>query len=199
MLLVRFDPDTGTDLGAVDPARPAGQHQNAARRVLPERKDQRRLHDRQQAGGVNGGIRARRRNDRARSVPRPEAQRHRRRQLRGLHQGRRHARLRVRATSTTATTTSTAARPKRTTRASTCSRATRSSATTTRSTTCATATPTRTSCASRASRTSCATLREQVYPGNVLGQIEHVAKAVGHAIRTTLQRLGRPSCSSSPS
>ena len=37
-------PRPGTDLGAVDPARPAGQHQKLERRVLPAGKDQRRVH-----------------------------------------------------------------------------------------------------------------------------------------------------------
>ena len=56
--------------------------------------------------------------------------------------------------------------------ASTCSPAIRSSATKTRSTTCATATTTRTSCASRASRTSCATCASRSHPANELGQID---------------------------
>ncbi len=46
--------------------------------------------------GVDGGSRAGRRNDRARSLPGPEAERDHRRQLQRLHRSRRHARLRLR-------------------------------------------------------------------------------------------------------
>ena len=89
-------PRTGPDLGDVDPARPAGQHQKLQRRVLPAGKDQRRLHLRRQARRRQRLDGTGRGNDRERSLPGPGDQRDRRRQLRELHQDRRHARLRVR-------------------------------------------------------------------------------------------------------
>ena len=96
ILLVRFDPEQGQtsvlsiprDL-MVNITTPSGQ-------VYAERKDQRRVHDRQQARRHQRREPARGGNDQARSLPGTEAQRHRRRELRGLHQSRRHARLRLR-------------------------------------------------------------------------------------------------------
>ena len=114
-----------------------------------------------------------------------EAERHRRRQLQGLHQSRRHARLRVRERRPPLLQRERSAPPKPTTRASTCSPATRSSATKTRSTMSATGTPTRTSCAWPASRTSCATCASRSRPATSSARSTRSPKAVGHAIATT--------------
>ncbi len=92
-------PRTGPDLGAVDPARPDGQHPHARTgQLYPNEK----INAAYTIGSELEGHRRRhgagRRNDRAGSLPRTERapQRHHRRQLRGLHQGRRHAGLRLR-------------------------------------------------------------------------------------------------------
>ena len=149
-------PRTGTDLGALDPARSARLDHGARRAGLLPGEDQLRLHDRQPAArprrGRDDGRRGRQEGAaRASSSTASSTSRSRASSASSTSSAA------STSTSTTTTSTKTSARPKRTTPTSTCSRATRSSATKTRSTTCATATTTRTSCASRASRTSCAT------------------------------------------
>ena len=157
MLLVRFDPDQGQTSVMSIPRDLLVNITTKTGQIYVHGKDQRRLHDRQQARRrPSGGMRAGGGNDRARSLPGLK--------LNGIvdvsfkgfikvvdtlgcayvNVDHHYYNQNVGTTETDYT-------------ASTCSPATRSSATKTRSTTCATATPTRTSCASRASRTSCAT------------------------------------------
>ena len=163
ILLVRFDPEQGqTSVMSV----PRDLMVNITTRngqSYPKEKINAAYTIGNKLGGTRGGMVLAAETIEHEVAPGAAAERDRRRQLPGLHQGRGHARLRLRERGPPLLQRERRVDRKPTTRASTCSPAIRSSATRTRWTTCAIATPTRTSSASPASRTSCATCASR-YP-----------------------------------
>ena len=190
-------PRTGTDLGALGPARPARDDQDARRRRSTTRR--RSTSPTRSAARCRDTTRApsSRRRPSSTCCPACELNGHRRRDLRRLHPRRRHAGLRVRQRRPPLLQRKHRHPRNRLHAASTSSPATRSCATKTRSTTCVTATPTRTSCASPASRTSCVTCASRSPPKNARPARKRSPKRWGMRSAPT-SRPPRACCSSSP-
>ncbi len=90
-------PRTGPDLGAVDPPRPDGQHQHAERASsTPTKRSTPPTRSAASSAAPTARAVLAAETIKREVFPRAAAQRHRRRELRRLHQSRRHARLRVR-------------------------------------------------------------------------------------------------------